>query len=324
MDHRFCLEFDAADLAHSQRLRRWQELVGDHLADVDMHQPLDISSADAYCGSMRLDVTEAVTFARVRSANQLLFRSPQRIRRAERETVLLNVMISGECRLQQEDRRVLLRPGDICLYESVRSYEIATPGAFEVLVVMADRQQVEPLLANLRLFTARTLSEETPAGAVAASYWRGLASRANTLNDAELAAFTRAGFEIVGAALGSSALDRADETQSTELAVQRARLFMKANLHRPHLHPEEIARGTGLSLRRLQEVFQAQGMTIMGCLRDIRLEMARRYLSDPVFARQPIGQVMGSVGFFDQSQFAHAFRKAYGESPREFRRRVRP
>ncbi len=107
MDRRFAIEFDAAHVAPSQRLRRWQDLVGDHLADVDMRRPSRISSGEAYCGSMNLNVGDAVTFAHVRSANQLLFRTPQRIRRAERETVLLNVVISGECHLAQEDRRVV-------------------------------------------------------------------------------------------------------------------------------------------------------------------------------------------------------------------------
>jgi AraC-like DNA-binding protein len=324
MSGRFEIEFDSSELPASHRLRRWQDLVGDHLADVDMSRPKNVSADRAYSGSMSLRACESATFAHVQSADQLLLRTPQRVRHAERETVLLNVMIAGECHVEQEGRRALLRPGDLCLYESVRPYHIATPGSFEVLVVMADRRKIEASFGDLRLFTGIPIANTTPVGAIAGQYWRSLAANALALNEAELGPLVETGFDIVRTALGSLVSSTNTQAPSSTFALQRAKIFMQQTFHRFDLSPDEIAQASGLSLRRLQELFQAEGSSIMGYLRDLRLAMARRYLSDPVFARQSIGIVMGSSGFIDQSQFARAFRKAYGLSPRDFRNGQNP
>jgi AraC-like DNA-binding protein len=49
------------------------------------------------------------------------------------------------------------------------------------------------------------------------------------------------------------------------------------------------------------------------------MEAAYRALVDPIFAKYPIASIMERAGFVDQSQFARAFRRAYGQSPRATR-----
>jgi hypothetical protein len=149
--------FDSASIPVSRRLNHWQDLVGDHLACVEMRRPHNVSAEHAFSGILSLRAFQHATFAHVRSANQLLNRTQQRIRCADRETALLTLVLSGECYVAQDGKRALLRTGDMCLYESVRPYEISTPGAFEALVVMADRQSVESSVGNLRQQLGRAL-----------------------------------------------------------------------------------------------------------------------------------------------------------------------
>ncbi|MGO9133749.1 MAG: helix-turn-helix domain-containing protein [Methylovirgula sp.] len=317
MNNRLKIEFDSAAIPESQRLRHWQDLVGDHLADVDMRQPKHVSRAESYCGLMSLDAYPDVTFARVTSANQLLMRTPERIRRASHETALVNILISGECQVEQEGRRALMKPGDLCLYESVRPYDIRVPGPIEVLVVMADRQKVEAAFGNLRLFTGLVSDGTKPSSVIAGQYWRSLAAQAAGLNDFEIAPLVAAGFDFLRVALAS--VPSSGCAPSGAYAVQRAKTFIKENFHRSDIAPAEIARAAGLSLRRLQELFQAEGITILGHLHRLRMEAAHRVLADPSFAKWSISSIMERVGFIDQSQFARAFRKAYGQSPRAMR-----
>jgi AraC-like DNA-binding protein len=322
MSQRLSIAFDSAAIPESQRLRHWQDLVGDHLADVDMRHPKHLSRSESYCGAMALDAYPDVTFAKVTSANQHLLRTPARVRRASRETALLNILISGECQLEQEGRRALMKPGDLCVYESVRPYDITVPGPFEVLVVMADRQKVEAALGNLCLFTGIAIDGAKPSSRIAAQYWRSLASQAGDLNDCERAPLVTAGLDLLRVALGSVAA--AAHAPSAAYAMQRAKIFMRENLHRKELAPGEIARAAGLSLRRLQELFQAEGTTILGHLHRLRMEAARRALVDPIFAKWSVASIMERVGFVDQSQFARAFRRAYGQSPRAMRKSPSP
>lgn len=233
--------------------------------------------------------------------------------------MLLNIMISGECHLEQESRRARLGPGDLCIYESVRPYEITTPGEFEVLVVMADRPMVETALGNLRLFTGCSIDHSAPTATIAGQYWHNLSTHAVGLTDSELKAFVMTGFDILRTAFGSVPFSDRGQTAAATLSLQRAKMFMKNNFHRPTLSSDEIAQATGLSLRRLQELFQGEGLTIMGYLQMLRLEAARRYLGDSILSRMSVASVMERVGFADQSHFSRAFRRAYGQNPRAWR-----
>lgn len=312
--------FDSASIPVSRRLRHWQDLVGDHLAGVEMRRPCNIPAERAFSGTLSLRAYEGVTFAQVCSANQHLSRTPQRIRCADRETALITIVLSGECHVTQDGRRAVLRAGDFCLYESVRPYEILTPGSFEALVVMADRQMVEASLGNLRTLTAIPVHGAEPAGFIAQRFWQDLAIHARDLKDYTINRLIRSGFDITGAALTQISGGVAPSSLSSAFALQRAKIFLGENLHRPDLSIVAAALAAGLSVRRLQELFQAEGLTVSGYLRGLRLKTAARHLAEVARSHQSIAEIMQSVGFSDQAQFSRAFRKMFGASPRAYRR----
>jgi AraC family transcriptional regulator, positive regulator of tynA and feaB len=311
--------FDAGSIPVSRRLAHWQELVGDHLAGVEMRRPSNIPVQRAFSGSMTLHAYENATFATVRSANQLLTRTPQRIRAAQRETVLINIVLAGECHIAQDDKCVVLRAGDLCLYESVRPYEISAPGAFETLVVMVDRDIVEASLGNLRGLTALPVHAGESVGFIAHRFWQDFASRVGDLNEDVFQRLIRCGFDMIGAALTPKIGAALPQGLSSAFALQRAKAFMARNSHRAELPLVEIAGASGLSVRRLQELFQAEGDTISDHLRRIRMTAAGIRLAQDSLGRQPIWAIMQSVGFSDQAQFSRAFRRAFGVSPRAYR-----
>ncbi|MGD0635294.1 MAG: helix-turn-helix domain-containing protein [Beijerinckiaceae bacterium] len=313
------IRFDSTRLPASQRLRRWQEFVGDHLAGVDMRRPSDVAAPLAYSGTMSLRICGDTTFAHVQSANHLLLRTFDRIRRADRETVLINIVRSGELLVSQEGRCARLRTGDMCLYESVRPYEIAAPGPFEALVVMADRQSIETSLGNLRLLTGIPILASEGAGAIASRFWQDFASRIDGLDGAAAGRLVRAGFDIAGAALAPASGQAVPYSLASDFTLQRAKMFMSENFHRPGLSPGIIAASVGVSVRRLQELFQAGDSTVTAHLRRLRLDAARRRLAEPALARHSITFIMESAGFTDQAHFSRLFRTAFGLSPREFR-----
>lgn len=324
MTNRLEMTFDATAVHPTQRLRRWQEIIGDHLADVDMRRAAGVSIAQAFDGTMALSSSPGVTIARVTSAGHRLTRTPSRIRRADRETALVNIMISGNCHFEQEGRRSILRPGDLCIYESVRPYEIVAANPFDVLVVMVERSRMEAALGNLRLHTGARIDGHSAAACLAQRFWRDLAANWAKLSASELTALTSSGLDLLRIAAGSADNARWGARSGGSESLRRAICFMRDHLARPSLSPVEIAGATGLSLRRLQEVFQQSGMTVMGELRTMRLRAAQCRLADQYCESASIQSVMESVGWLDQAHFSRAFKQAFGLSPRAYRRdRVR-
>lgn len=96
--------------------------------------------------------------------------------------------------------------------------------------------------------------------------------------------------------------------------------FMEREAHRHDLDAAAVAHGAGCSRTRLYAAFAAQGETVMGALREIRLLRAKRVIeSSP---RLNLGALSWRCGFADQSGFSKLFRARFGLLPSEWHRRA--
>ena len=86
-------------------------------------------------------------------------------------------------------------------------------------------------------------------------------------------------------------------------------------MHTPSL--QELAALAGVHPSHLaRSVQQAQGVSVGEYQRGVRIELARQALGD---GERSIADVAASTGFSDQSHFTRVFRRATGQTPREFR-----
>ncbi|TDC96448.1 helix-turn-helix domain-containing protein [Nonomuraea deserti] len=120
--------------------------------------------------------------------------------------------------------------------------------------------------------------------------------------------------------LGSGAGGRAS-CRRQDLAG-RIRAYIQGHLHDHQLTPRSIAGAHHISVSYLHRLFQDEGDTVSGFIRDQRLRCARRDLADAALADVPIRQIAARWGFGAPADFSRTFRMVYGESPREFRYRT--
>lgn len=92
--------------------------------------------------------------------------------------------------------------------------------------------------------------------------------------------------------------------------------FMEREAHRHDLDAAAIAHGAGCSRTRLYEAFAAQGATVMGSLRELRLQRARALIEQS--QRLHVGALSWRCGFADLSGFSKLFRARFGMSPSEW------
>jgi AraC-like DNA-binding protein len=72
----------------------------------------------------------------------------------------------------------------------------------------------------------------------------------------------------------------------------------------------------------LRHSIAEQGTTVTDWIRERRLAGCRRDLADPTLRDVPIGDVAVRWGYRDQAYFSRLFRRAFGETPREWRARA--
>ena len=100
--------------------------------------------------------------------------------------------------------------------------------------------------------------------------------------------------------------------------INRVIKIIRGNLQRP-LSVSYLAASVNLSYSRLEHLFKAEtGLTLVNYLKKLRIEKARELLETTFLTNQ---QIILRVGLCDESHFAKDFKKVYGLSPSEYRRR---
>jgi AraC-like DNA-binding protein len=77
-----------------------------------------------------------------------------------------------------------------------------------------------------------------------------------------------------------------------------------------------IARRLGMSKRTLARRLSSEGLTFAGILADLRVDLAKRHLTDEDLA---ISQIAWLLGYQEVSAFTHAFKRRTGKTPKEAR-----
>ena len=102
-----------------------------------------------------------------------------------------------------------------------------------------------------------------------------------------------------------------------------AKSFIVRNLGDPDLCPADVAAVCNLSLSYLHRIFASDGTTVVGYLREKRLQAAHRDLSSTA-VDEPVIQVAQRWGITDPAHFSRIFKKRFGLTPGELRRTARP
>lgn len=94
--------------------------------------------------------------------------------------------------------------------------------------------------------------------------------------------------------------------------------FMEQNAHNCRLDVAAIAHGTACSRTRLYEAFAAHHTTVMGSLRELRLQRARLAIEQS--QRLHIGAIAWQCGFVHANDFSKLFKTRFGFSPSDWHR----
>jgi AraC-like DNA-binding protein len=78
----------------------------------------------------------------------------------------------------------------------------------------------------------------------------------------------------------------------------------------------EVARQLGLSQRTLARRLAADGLTFLGVIKELRVNLAQRYLQDPALS---VSEIAWLLGFQEVSAFTHAFKRWTGSTPSKAR-----
>ncbi len=251
-------------------------------------------------------------------------RTPKLIRQSDPEQYQACLTVRGGMRLDHLARTAILHGGDLVVYDSSRPFQ-AQPtsgeGTVEHIVVQFPKALCPLPEKEITRLIAVGLPGRDGLGRLLSRYLRELAlgqSDRSPADSSRLAAIT---VDLVMARLAHELeAERSLLPEGRQQALlARIHDFIARRLPDPRLTPENVADAHQISLRYLYKLFQAEGLTVAGWIRNQRLERCRRDLADPRLRERSINAIATRWGFGDAAHFSRLFRATYGLPPRDYR-----
>jgi AraC-like DNA-binding protein len=296
-----------------RRAEYWEEMVSQEFVPARC-VPAARSLFDARIRSLDLD---ALTLCDVRSHGTDVLRTPGHISKADTPYFLVSLQMEGIGQLVQAGRSVILHPGDMALYDTSRAYELHFGGAQRQLVLRIPRADLIARGPNVESLVGIGIPNAAPAARLAADMTRNLAALDSLPSPRARHSLASTLIDLV--LDGLLALDGGQSTQTGSARLADAQRIALKHLADPAFSVAKWAHTMGISERYLRLLFAPSSRSPAQYLWGQRLDRAASELRAPGSRGRSITDIALGCGFNDSAHFSHAFRAAYGMSPRDYR-----
>ncbi len=303
------------DVAVPDRIDYWNEkntsvLVGLRSSSFD-DDGLQAAQTNYDLGGLRL--------ADISGNRHVIERDHDMVRRHPKPAVFASLVLKSKGFFYQGGECHILEPGDLVLYDIQRPYAIGFTGSMRQLLFDLPAETLDeqispdalarPIKIDARQGAARVLTNRLRCRAL------GFIGRPVADDRASLCHETHA---VLQTLVGDHLAGQPGTGLSASYLVA-ARSYIAGHLLEGDLDGQRVAAALGISLRHLNRLFAAEGLTVSGCIRSCRLRGARADLADPGLLRTSIAAIAYKWGFVSQAHFSRAFRQEFGLAPKAMR-----
>lgn len=301
--------FDSRSVPSEVRTSSWERASARFL--VPLHIRADTETVTGVIGTRRVGAT---SFCRLRATPHSGVRTPRMATGTGTGHYKIALSLQGPTLITQLDRRVLLRPGDLAVYDTSEAYSVGSELEFGLLIALVPHDAFELSRDRVAAVAAARLtgqgSETVRRGLLALAEGRADPARL----DQTMGAIT--------ALIGDTPPVRAGSNRDSGDLLEHAKEVIAHRLSDPRLDPAYVAAVLGVSRRRLYTLFAEEVGPVAAYIRTRRLERARGLLLSTEGAGATVAEVALECGFTDPAHFSRLFHQAYGVSPTRFRTRA--
>ncbi|WP_159010830.1 helix-turn-helix domain-containing protein [Bradyrhizobium sp. S69] len=312
------LVFTTEDLEPSKRYAAWQGAI----CDVYVHVDVNAEKRSDYQGFIREARFGSVTMTDVLVSEQRITRRERHIAKLDKDCYYVEFVQQGKVNILQAGQTLLSNPGVGAIFSASEAYDLECVGRVRSLYLEIPREEFSSRFNESGIPVAVTIATGRGLGRIAAEFCAMLASEGSSLEETVR---TRLGDELMDVL--ALALDMGDKDDFSEDATaQKARLrsvkaWIEEHLADPDLSLEKIARSNGVSLRHLHYLFRLTDLSVSEWILDRRLLRCHDALICPELRSLSVTELAYRFGFRSSSHFSTVFRRKFGHSPSELRRR---
>ena len=304
--------WSTADVHPRDRVACWVDGLCDTIVHVDCEPRRD----EPFFAEIRADSAAEIRAATYSSVGQVVTRSSRKIAQRPADMFTLGVQLAGHGFGSQDGRDLVLRPGDLVLYDMTRPFRLIFSGSFVRTTLIFPRAALLRRLGAAERFIGRSIDGTVGVGGMLSALLRELPSRLDTIPVPVRERVSENLLDLIATAFLS---EGEGVPPSTGMTLVRAKLWIETHLGEA-LSAERIAGACRLSARHLNRLFEREGTSLMRYVWDRRLTRCHREMTDPAMRSRSVGEIAFAAGFNDLSHFSRSYRARYGCAPRNARR----
>jgi AraC family transcriptional activator of tynA and feaB len=307
--------FTTSMVPMSQRADLWQNFVCGSLAAVEASN-FDPDRFEAHIDSVQLGDFDVAHYT---GAEQSVCRHRQIIRSSDPDAFVAVVQMGGSISYEHGDLNGSHVTGSVTLFDITREISTRFHGGMDFIDVSIPRRRIEALLGSTRNLAGLTLGPEQPMTQLIIEFFLNQLKVADDISGESACRLGTIGADL----LATGFLEKIGKTPNRSVggaaSTARAKKFIKANLSDCTLSPTTVAASSNISLRRMQELFAEEMLTITDYIWEQRLLRAKEILESQAFNRLSVADVACSVGFVTMSHFSRRFRSRFDCAPTDCR-----
>jgi len=260
----------------------------------------------------------------VRASDTTLAGADGRLRRrgsssSEEGALIAQVVVEGELGFEQAGRRAVPSRGEVVLTTTTLPIVVTQRSMSRKLAVVVPFDELRVPFSAIEPLIAVALGSREPLGSVVASYLKRAVITPPEHVPPEL--MGRSVVEMLRALIAASVGDRSSAVHALGTTLgDRIMEYCRVHLDDPDLSAARIAHAHGISVRYLYLTLSRAGISLGDWIRERRVDMAARMLTEPEYAHLTVGDIARRVGFAEQAHFSRVFRRFKEMTPREWRR----
>ncbi len=315
------LQFSTRRLPPAQRLCRWYHVFDRSVSRRELSPssdgPFDMHATVSRLGGT--DENDAVCVQRMTFTSGFSARRTQQLLADGNDDIILYVQNKGGRVVSQCRREVTVEAGRGVLCSNADPSIVTVPGPSRFVCIALPRKPLAALVPNLADLLARPLPGD---GLQLLESYLSILGHCELVNTARLrqAVVTHI-YDLVAVALGAlhDAIEIANDRGIRAARMHAIKADIARNLASGDVSAGALAARHRVTRRYVHKLFQGEGSTLSKFVLGQRLARVHRMLSDVRSAGQTVGSLAFATGFNDLSNFNHAFRRHYGETPSDVR-----
>lgn len=306
-------QWATSTVAESRSIEYWNQLLSEKVIGLDIRSDVTNGFSGRLVGTSLGDQYAYMIAAGHNQRAAHHTRTSTAVR--QDEVYVLIHMRSGEFHLQTAGGESVLNRGDAVLLSATEDFQFSCPENTSSLVIRFDQARLKKWIP---------LADDCIGQAIVGdqAWGQTLSSALWNIEPSEVADWTNSPTDVADQVVGLLGLALHPNSLSTPTSsiLRRVNDIVSARFEEPSLCPADVAAQVGISKRYLHQLIASTNTTFSERLREIRLNHAKRMLSNSENRHLSITLIAMYCGFADAGHFARSFKKLVGVTPSAYRR----